>query len=212
MKLEVTGSPSGPSRKVTVCAPSAPQALDQLADRLGLAVWPRPDRPASRARLLRWHREGGALLEHLRGRANRQHVLALGLIEAIAQPGVLPIGLIAEHRRPRNIPARGALDQLDPELRLGLERDLVRDLRLAPPLRVRAPVLRQIQRPPQRHRPPRADRVHRHADLTVTPLAQRPRVLALDTRRVLAVLRETRCHPTPTPRRRSAAPPAPPPP
>src|SRR4029453_9935040 len=59
---------------------------------------------------------------------------------------------------------------------------------LAPSLQVRAPVLRQIQRPPQRHRPPRSDRVHRHADLTVTGLPQRPRVLALDARRVLAVL------------------------
>src|ERR1019366_151605 len=80
------------------------EPVDQLADRFGLSVWPRPDRPASRARLLRWHREHGALLEHLRGRANRQHVPALGLIEAIAQPSVLAIGVIAEHRRPRNIP------------------------------------------------------------------------------------------------------------
>ena len=49
--------------------------------------------------------------------------------------------------------------------------------------------------------------MHRHADLTVTDLSQRPRVLALDPRRVLTVLRkpgviqhprldiDLRCHP-----------------
>src|SRR5438132_13060781 len=104
-------------------------------------------------------------------------------MQAIAQPGVLAIGVIAEHRRLGNTPAADTLDQLDPELGLGLERDLLRDLRLAPTPLVLTPILRQIQRPPQRHRPPRSDRVHRDPDLTVTPLAQRPRVLALDTRR-----------------------------
>ena len=47
-------------------------------------------------------------------------------IKAIAQPGVLAIGVIAEHRRLGHFPARGALDQLDPELRLGLESNLAR--------------------------------------------------------------------------------------
>src|SRR5215218_6468193 len=147
---------------------------------------------AMRLLLLGWHREHRPLREHLRGRPDRQHVLAPGLIEAIAQPRVLAVSVIAEHRRPREMPAVGALHQLDPELRLGLESDLLGDLRLPPPLLIRAPVLRQIQRPSQRHRPSPTDRVHRHADLTVTGLAQRPRVLALDTRRILAVLRKPR--------------------
>src|SRR5271155_1933357 len=111
-------------------------------------------------------------------------------MQAIAQPGVLSVGVIAEHRRLRNIPASGALYELHPELRLGLEGDLIGDLRLVPSLFISAPVLRQIQRPAQRHRPARTDRVHRDPDLAVTRLAQRPRVLALDTWRVLAVLRK----------------------
>jgi hypothetical protein len=41
-------------------------------------------------------------------------------MQAIAQPGVLSVGVIAQHRRLRNIPASGALDQFHPELRLGL--------------------------------------------------------------------------------------------
>jgi len=51
-----------------------PEPADQLADRYGLAVRPRPARPASRALLLGRHREGGALLAHLRLRPDRQHV------------------------------------------------------------------------------------------------------------------------------------------
>jgi hypothetical protein len=56
------------------------------------------------------------LLEHLRVRADRQHILAAGLVETIAQPGVPAIGVITEHRRLRDLPASGALHQLDPEL------------------------------------------------------------------------------------------------
>src|ERR1017187_9952340 len=161
------------------------EACNQLTDRLGAAVRSRQDRPASRLWLLRGHGEGGASFEHLRGGGDRQYVLAAGLMQAIAQPGVLSVGVIAQHRRLPNIPASGALYELHPELRLGLEGDPIGDLRLVPSLFISAPVLRQIQRPAQRHRPPRTNRVHRDPDLAVTRLAQRPRVLALDTWRVL---------------------------
>jgi hypothetical protein len=57
-------------------------------------------------------RKGGAVLEHQRLRPNRQHVLAAGLIEPRAQLTPAAIVLITEHRRPRNRPATGALDQL----------------------------------------------------------------------------------------------------
>ncbi len=87
-------------------------------------------------------------------------------------------------------PSQPLARPVDPELRLGLEHNLIRDLRLTPPLLICAPVLREIQRPPQRHRPAPADCVHRNTNLTVTRLPQRPRVLALDTRRVFAVLRK----------------------
>src|SRR5215216_1147205 len=89
-----------------------------------------------------WHREHRPLREHLRGRPNRQHVLTPSLIKTIAQPGVLAVSVIAEHRRLWDIPAGDALDQFDPELRFGLELNLSGDLCLPPPLPVRAPVLR----------------------------------------------------------------------
>ena len=130
------------------------------------------------------------MLKHQRLRPNRQHVLAAGLIEPRAQLTPAAIVVITEHRRPRNPPATSALDQVTRELDLRLEHNLVRDLRLAPPLCVLAPPLRQIQRPPKRHRAGLPDRVHRHPDLTVADLPQRARVLALDTGRVLAVLRK----------------------
>jgi hypothetical protein len=55
----------------------------------------------------------------------------------------LKIGCISSTAlgRLRNIPAGDALDQLDPELRLGLEGDLIRHLRLAPPLPILTPIL-----------------------------------------------------------------------
>jgi hypothetical protein len=130
------------------------------------------------------------LLKHLGVRAERKHVVTAGLSEAIPQPGVGAIGRIAEHRPLDDLPARGALHEPDPKLRVGLERNPLRDLCLAPTLRVLAPVFWQIQRPPQWHRPARSDRVHRHPDLTVTSFAQRSRILPLDPRRVLAVLRK----------------------
>src|SRR5438093_4126595 len=76
---------------------------------------------AMRLLLLGWHREHRPLREHLRGRPDRQHVLAASLIETIAQPRVLAVGVIAEHRRLRAIPARGGLHQLDPGFGLVLK-------------------------------------------------------------------------------------------
>ena len=191
MKLEVTGSPSGPSRKVTVCALSAPQPSDQLADRLGLAVRPRPGRRASRpwpswagprrrcpARTPSWSARPTARTRTRPDRGDRA-------------------ARCSRHRRDRRAPAPSGTSQpaarstsSTPSSDLVLNATSSGIFALRRRSRVRAPVLGQIQRPPQRHRPPRTDRVHRHPDLTVTPLAQRPRVLALDTRRVLAVLRK----------------------
>ena len=115
MNLEVTGSPSGPSRNVTVCA-SLAEPAEHLADRLGLPIRPRPPRPAMRAGLLGRHGEGGAFPEHLGRGTEREHVLAAGVVQAITQPGVLPIGVVTQHRCARDGPFCGVLDQLDPEL------------------------------------------------------------------------------------------------
>ena len=157
------------------------QSGDQLTDRLCVAVWAQSCGPSAVLFLAGRDSKRGALLEYFCVRPDTQHVFALGLIKAITQPGVSAIGVIAEHRCLGHFPATGALDQLDPELRLGLESNPLGDPRLAPALLIGTPVLGQIQRPPKRHRPFAADRMHRHPDLTVAPLSQRPRVLTLDT-------------------------------
>src|SRR5271165_6785436 len=123
---------------------------------------------------------------------DREHIRKPGLVKALTQLAVLAVCLIAKHRCPRNIPATSPLYQPHPEFGLRLKLELLGDLGLRSALRILTPLLRQIQRPPQRHRPPPAHGVHGHSDLTVTDLPQSPRVLALDTRRVLAVLREPR--------------------
>ena len=69
-------------------------------------------------------------------------------MQAFAQRGVIAIRLVAEHRRPGHIPASGALDQIDPQLGLGLKLNLGGDLRLPAALGVLTPLLGQISAHP----------------------------------------------------------------
>ncbi len=166
------------------------EAGNERADRLRVAVRPRTQvMPACLARV-GGHFEGGLGREHSRLGRDRQHVLESRGVQLLAQLGVIAIGAVTQHRCFLNVPARRLLNQLDGQLRLGLELNLMRDLRLAPALRIRTPLLWQIQSPAQRHRPLPTDSVQRHADLAVAGLPQPPGVLALDPRRVLAVLRK----------------------
>ena len=75
-------------------------------------------------------------------------------MQAGAEAGVVAVGRVGQDRRRRQLPAGRLLAQLARELRLGLEDDLVGDLRLPPPRAVVAPLLGQIQPPAQRQRPP----------------------------------------------------------
>jgi hypothetical protein len=111
-------------------------------------------------------------------------------MQPLTQSTAAAVVVITEHRRARNLPSPGALDQLSRELVLRLERHLVGDLRLTPPVGVLAPLLGEVQRPPQRDRARLPDCVQRHPDLAVRDLPERARILPLDTRRVLAVLRK----------------------
>src|ERR1019366_22737 len=80
---------------------------DQLSERLGLAVRPRP---SAHGTALSLSFKGGAVLEHQRLRPNRQHVLAASLIEPRAQLTPAAIVEITEHRHP---PGRRAPDPTD---------------------------------------------------------------------------------------------------
>ena len=64
------------------------------------------------------------------------------------------------------------------------------DLRRGASFGILAPLLGQIQRPAQRHRPLGADRMHRDVDLAVADLAEGAGVLALDPWRAHPVLGE----------------------
>ncbi len=118
---------------------------------------PRPGSAPAPGRCLR--REHADLL------GDRQHVLKRGVIELLTQPGVLPIRTVAKDRRPGDLP-RAARSTSSTASSGWFELDLFGDLRLAtrsasshtPPADTA---------PPQRHCPHAADRVHRHADLTV---------------------------------------------
>ena len=106
-------------------------AGDQRADRPGLAIWPGPGFLSALAGLAgRGHLEDRLGREHRRVGRDAQHVPAPGGVKSGAQLGLIAIGAVPEHRRVRNMPARRALDQLHSQLWLGLEHDVLRDLRL----------------------------------------------------------------------------------
>src|SRR6266511_3815724 len=105
-----------------------------------------------------------------------------------AEAGVVAVGRVGEDRRRRHFPARSLPAEIGGERRLRLKTDLLRDLRLPPPLTIVAPLLGQVEALAERRRPPLPDRVHADGDLAVADLAKRARVLVLHPRRVLAVL------------------------
>src|SRR5438128_1931565 len=159
---------------------------------LWLTIWAQPGPRPAGLLLARRNSEYRLGCEHARVCVDREHIRKTGLVKTLTQLAVLAVCLIAKYRCPRNTPATSLLYQPHPEFGLRLKLDLLGDLGLRSALRILTPLLGQIQRPPQRHRPLPAHGVHGHSDLTVTDLPQSPRVLTLDTRRVLAVLREPR--------------------
>jgi hypothetical protein len=65
-------------------------------------------------------------------------------MQPLTQSTAAAVVVITEHRRARNLPSPGALDQLSRELVFRLKRNRVGDLGLAPPVGVLAPLLREI--------------------------------------------------------------------
>src|SRR5712691_9421706 len=92
---------------------------------------------------------------------DRDDVLEPVRVEARVEGGVVAVGLIGEDRRAGDLPARRPLRQRRRERRLRPEGNLLRDLRLPPPLLVGAPLLGQIERKAERERAAHADCVHR---------------------------------------------------
>ena len=95
----------------------------------------------------------------------------------LTQFGLIAIRAVAQHRRPADLPACCALDQLDSKLRLGLELDLSRDLRF----RRRSGSSHQSSGRYSAHPSgtvPLLPTAWTNPDLAVTDLPERPRVLA----------------------------------
>ena len=173
---------------------ASPAAARRAArDRLGLAVGPRPaPRPAVPAGALgdgedRLGRRTPCLAARPRARtralrradAREGGVVAVGL----RRPAPAPAG------RPNRPPARHS-----PPPSSGLVLNSTSSGIFAFARRSRSPhhSSGRYSAHPNGSCPPPPDRVHRHADLAVPDLPQRPRVLTLHPRRVLPVLREPR--------------------
>ena len=142
-------------------------SLDQRPDRLGRSVGLGASARPARLAFALGDLEGDLGREHRDLWADREHVLAARGVKAAAQAGVLSVGAVAQHRRGGNRPTGGALDQLDSQLGLGLESDVVGDLRRSPPPGVLTPLFGKVKRPAQGRRPLGAGRVQRDTDLAV---------------------------------------------
>jgi hypothetical protein len=136
-------------------------------------------------------RELGLWVVHRRALADRDDVAEALLIETDTKRRVVFVGLVGEDRPARDLPGDCLANQRRGQLRLRLETHVVGDLRPPPPLEVIAPVRRQVQRPAQRQRAALPDGMKRHADLAVSDLAKRARVLPLDAGRATPILGET---------------------
>src|SRR5579859_939061 len=114
------------------------------------------------------------------------------LAKTVAKIRAIPVCAVGQENATRDSVAYGALDHLERELDLGLERDLVGDSRLGAANGVVGPHLGQVEL--EVHGDllgARRDR-QAHADLAVGDLAGRAGVLALNADRVRALLEKPR--------------------
>ena len=136
------------------------------------------------------------------------HIASPSSVTAVRNCCAIPITRIGQHHSRRNLLLNRLPDLFQSNLRLGLKLNLFGNPGLPAALRILTPHLRQIQ--PPRNRQTRTPRAHRqtHRHLAVLLFAHLTAVLPSDSHRMLALLRETRCHPqsTPPPDRASASP------
>src|SRR5207247_60653 len=129
-------------------------------------------RPASPATARR-NREARLRPIHARLCPHRDDVLELQLGETGTKRCVVSVDRVGQDWRRRQLPAGRPLAEIAGQLRLRLEANRLRDLRLPPTLSVLAPLLRQVEAPAERHRPPPSHRQTRI--LALPPHRQRPR-------------------------------------
>jgi hypothetical protein len=81
-------------------------------------------------------------------------------VQPRAEAAAVAVGAVGQDRRLRDLSTSGPLAQLARKLRLRLEDDRVGNLRPAPARQIVAPLLRQVEPPPQQQRPALTDRTH----------------------------------------------------
>jgi transposase len=130
-----------------------------------------------------------------------EHEGLLPCFEHHPQPPVAAIHLVGRHPGRWNTRAEGPLEHPLHELGLRAERHLIRDARLPTVRPLIAPRLGQVGLTVEERVPPRRRVGEQDAHLAILGAARGPRVLALDARRLLALLQEASLvddqHPTP---------------
>src|ERR1035437_347535 len=91
--------------------------------------------------------------------------------------GAISVAGIAQHHSIRQAPLSDLIDDLQRQFPLLAKDDALRNARLAPPLSVLGPTLRQIQPPSQRSISLFADMMNAHRDLAMPGLSNGTRVL-----------------------------------
>src|ERR1017187_4120842 len=93
------------------------------------------------------------------------------LFQFFSELGAISVAGIAQHHSIRQAPLSDLIDDLQRQFPLLAKHDSLRNARLAPPLSVVGPTLRQIQPPSQRYISLFANMMNAHCDLAVARLS-----------------------------------------
>src|ERR1700737_1135603 len=123
-------------------------------------------------------------------RQDTHGVLQFPPFQFFAELGAISVAGIAQHHSIRQAPLSDLIDDFQRQFPLLAKDDFLRNARLAPPLGVVGPTLRQIQPPSQRYISLFANMMNADCDLAVARLSYRARVLPLHRYRVRALFGE----------------------
>jgi len=181
--------PRLPSRQVTVCqatADSDRQGFDR--DRLVAGRTPQPRRRPATARPRLGRQRAHARRPDRQVRQNADDIGQLKREQAVLEAHVGAITGVGQHHPRCHALGECGADLLERDLRLGLERHLIRHAGLAPPFRVVGPALGQVEPIGDRQTGLLVGEGERHRHLAVVGLAEDAAVLPRHPDRVLALL------------------------
>src|ERR1017187_285319 len=112
----------------------------------------------------------GRLQPHSDLRQDTHGVFQFPLFQFFSELGAISVSGIAQHHSIRQSPLSDLIDDLQRQFPLLAKDDFFRNARLAPPLSIVRPTLRQIQPPSQRYVSLFADMMNAHCNLAVACL------------------------------------------